>query len=70
MISESDFYNFGHSRMASSFVFWQGSILTGKSLVNVLLSAGTDQGIRGLWIATVELCHLTVKQLSFHLENR
>ena len=51
MISESDFYNFGHSRMASSFVFWQGSILTGKSLVNVLLSAGTDQGISVLWIA-------------------
>ena len=55
--------------MASSFVFWQVSILIGKSLVNVLLSAGTDQGISGLWIATVELC-LKVKQLSFHLENR
>ena len=56
--------------MASSFVFWQVSILLGKSLVNVLLSAGTDQGISGLWIATAELCHLKVKQLSFHLENQ
>ena len=38
-------------RMASNFVFWQVSILIGKSLVKVLLSAGTDQGISVLWIA-------------------
>nr|XP_023892640.1 uncharacterized protein LOC112004634 [Quercus suber] len=48
---------------------YQVSILIGKSLVNVLLSARTDQGISGLWIATADLCHLKVKQLSFHLRE-
>ncbi|KAL0009379.1 hypothetical protein SO802_010881 [Lithocarpus litseifolius] len=31
---------------------------------------GSGPGISRLWIATVDLCHLKGKQLSFHLEKR
>ena len=56
--------------MASNFVIWQVSILKGKSLVDVLLGAGSNPGISRLWVATVDLCHLKGKQLSFHLEKQ
>ena len=52
--------------MASNFVIWQVSILKGKSLVDVLLGAGSGPGISRIWIATVDPCHLKGKQLSFH----
>ena len=54
--------------MASNFFIWQVSILKGKSLVDVLLGAGSGPGISRLWVS--DLCHLKGKQLSFHLEKR
>ena len=52
--------------MASNFFIWQVSILKGKSLVDVLLGAGSGSGISRLWVAIAEVRHLKGNQLSFH----
>ena len=55
--------------MASNFFIWQVSILKGKSLVDVLLGAGSGLGISGLWVAIAKVCHLKGNKLSFHIEK-
>ena len=71
VISERDFSNFGHG------VGWQVILLSNKCLYSERKKFGgcafgcrLGPGISRLWIATVDMCHLKGKQLSFHLEKR